>query len=534
MRAFRKFVAVMLVLALTVIVIPKEQIFAKDVSATYGGSYYKPPSTTLDAVNTYGNSYTKSSKTTASKNLGVNTALYSQSKKTQLFKLGKSLATPGVKNSVYNKIMTKQWYYYGLTGNFYNVQLKDVDISEKYTYTDIVDSMYEMTRIPGVYLFEIGSTQGGNGQKSKDMYVLEIDCDAQGGNGANPNKNTVIITAGVHARETANPVIVLKQITDMLNAYEKNDSETVAILKTTRFVVICCCNPDGYNGIIENSNNKKWKYSNGQYWKANGKGTDIGRNFPGLAWGQVKYSNVKNKTAIKTNSNIGSSSSKLGYPGPSAASASETQAIMKVLYYYIVADPAAKTDDYFESYVLLVDYHSQGREIYSGKTWLGSDAADVAENVGKYVANVMNAGVSSNKYKYVKEDKNYDLDGTGSTLTDYGVSLGIGAKHSSKYGFMVFEKRSNRNKLSAEIPLIRVQDLQQFIFDNGNSYIVHKDYTGYNFWTVTLETCMGSDALGGTTKARSLAATEYDKYNYGKLLKTWSDLANGIIRYGQF
>ena len=346
-----------------------------------------------------------------------------------------------------------------------------IDLTKKYRYSTLVNIMKKLSRIDGVYLFDIGETTEG-----RRMYAMEIDIPSD------KKKTTVILTGNTHARETAGAVYVMKSIVDLLmNDTEKNRE----ILANIKFAVVACVNPDGRDGVLFETN--KYTYSDGQLLKAATNGTDINRNLPGLAWSQVAKGN--NKTEY-----ISYDPKKLYYPGDYACSLNESKAIMKFLYHYIVREKAQ----------VYVDYHQQGRIAYAGKPWQTKEQEKRCKNMVNTYFETMNAG-NEHKYVWWGEVDEYNLDGTGSTLTDFAVSLSVGAKFSPGYGFYVYTDGKN------EYPLIRIPDL-----DDDNKGVMKE--TNKKFATNTFEIGYGKDYLGGSEKTRKLQAKEYDNYHFGEVL----------------
>jgi g-D-glutamyl-meso-diaminopimelate peptidase len=137
----------------------------------------------------------------------------------------------------------------------------------------------------------------------------------------------VILTAGVHGRESINPIVLMK----MMEYYcEENFNH----LKDYTFYVVPLLNPDGYMiaqrgfNVIRNEELRlaaKEKDISYREWKFNARGIDINRNFPSFSW-RPKHAN--------------------DFPG----SENETKALMQLM-------------DSIPS-IGYIDYHSRGEEIY--------------------------------------------------------------------------------------------------------------------------------------------------------------------------
>jgi hypothetical protein len=349
-----------------------------------------------------------------------------------------------------------------------------VDIKNTMNYAAYVDIIKKLSRIDGVFLYKIGkSTEG------RDIYAIEIDVPS------NYSKNVIMLTGQIHAREFAGGTFLVKQIVELVQKAQ-TDKSTMELLKRNKFVAVPIINVDGREAIINSPT--KWTVRNGGLWKAYTNGTDGGRNFPGLQWGQV-IKGTKYKTTISQKSGYAN------YPGPYAGSNKETKALMKFLYHYVVVE---KADIY-------LDLHSQGSIIYAGKNWQTNAGMQQSRDLRTNVMNILNKGNTKRKYIRIYESSLYGLQGEGSSLTDYATSLAVGARFSPAYGFATFVSGGK------EYPLMQVKDLDtsKVRFKEANS----------NFAALTIEIGYGNSYLGNSSYSRSLLANEYKNYNYGKLLE---------------
>ena len=194
-----------------------------------------------------------------------------------------------------------------------------VPLGQTYSYADIVKASIELAkRYPDIIkLYEIG--------KSHDnRSILMIDL----GNG----NEEIIITGGVHGRETINPVVLLRLIEDLAILYEKQENLLVEfktegglpkpiyttfedfqknetqfnafnlflsftgsdfivrdILNQYTFHIVPLLNPDGYEialqgfEAIKDLELRRNAITTGiphEEWKYNARGVDINRNFP--------------------------------------------------------------------------------------------------------------------------------------------------------------------------------------------------------------------------------------------------------------
>ena len=393
---------------------------------------------------------------------------------------GTYIGSSGMPDDLYREAMEQKWE--DVTDRKNKYETVSFNIKDRYTYNSLVNVMRQLSRIEGVSLYKIGKSSQG-----RAMYALEVDIPSD------EPKDTIILTGTIHARETAGCTYIIKELVDLLQNKSTKAKET---LKRTRFVAVPCVNPDGRDGVCFNT--EAYSYSNGELWKATSSGTDLNRNFPGLSWGQIAKGNEKSKY-------INSSPKKLYYPGPYAGSAPETRAMMKLLYHYIVLEKAS----------MFIDYHQQGRIMYVEKPWCSSAQQKLCVNAAKYFKDILNEGQkksANNKYTTVKEDKDYGLNGVGSTMTDYACAIANGSKYSRAYGFNVYCTKKE------EYPLIMIPHLDKTkkkLLAAPNDTLV----------TFTFEIGWGSKSLGYSSKARDLIADEYKTFHYDRVLYELSSYA---------
>jgi len=381
--------------------------------------------------------------------------------------------TPGMTMEEYREAFSYLWK--NCSGKKDPVVL-NLDITKKYTYEVLVKYMWFLSCYDGVNLYRIGETQQG-----RPMYALEVDIPSD------KDKKTVILTGSTHAREFAGSVYIIKQLIDLI---QDDSEEARSVLSGLRIVAVPCTNPDGREGVAFDTQN--YTYSSGRLWKATANGTDLNRNFPGLAWSQVAKGNSRTDY-------LSSSPQKLYYPGPYAGSTPEAKAMMKFLYYYVVKEKAA----------VLLDYHQQGSIGYAGKPWESSLHQKSSKDLANTLFKMMNKG-NSRKYVWESEGSDYGLNGIGSSLTDYSVSIAYGAKFSPRYGFCVYTDKTDEYPLCA-IP--RMDKNKISLVEEPNS----------SFVTTTFEIGYKSEFLGYDKTARQKLAKEYDNYHFDRVLYCLAD-----------
>lgn len=88
----------------------------------------------------------------------------------------------------------------------------------------------------------------------------------------------VLFSAGVHARENINPVVMLKIIENICNYYfAAKDS----VFKRRAMWFVPLMNPDGYEIVLQGK-----PY---EYYKYNANGVDINRNFPSISYKKTDF-----------------------------------------------------------------------------------------------------------------------------------------------------------------------------------------------------------------------------------------------------
>ena len=200
-----------------------------------------------------------------------------------------------------------------------------IALNRRYSYEDIFQGMEELSRqYPDFTVCRsIGTSHDG-----RDIPVMRVGL----------GKKTLVLTAGIHGRESVNPVLLVKMLEDYCQAFQDREERygypVQTLLNGCSVVVIPLVNPDGYEialrgfSVIHNPVLRqlcKMKEIGWQHWKYNARGVDINRNFPCRSYIQQQLGE---------------------YP----ASENETQALIQV----------------FQDYDTLgyVDFHSRGRIIY--------------------------------------------------------------------------------------------------------------------------------------------------------------------------
>ncbi|MGB4661056.1 MAG: M14 family metallopeptidase, partial [Mobilitalea sp.] len=353
-----------------------------------------------------------------------------------------------------------------------------LDIKKTMNYSTYVNTLKRLSRYEGVYLYKIGkSTEGRN------IYAIEIDMES------NENKVVFMFTGQVHAREFAGGTFLVNMFVDLVQKAQ-TDEVTMDLLKSYKYVAVPIINVDGREALIKEPS--EW-ISGTSLWKAYTNGTDGNRNFPSVLWGQVsKGNNLK--------WNVKSKPGACNYAGKYAGSNSETKAMIKWLYHYIAVEKA----------VCLLDMHQQGSGLYAGKGWSTKAQEKKANNLRKNIFKILNEGNYSRTYRIIKDEPTYGLVGSGSSITDYAVSVASGAKFSTAMGFFAYTDEKK------EYMLLQITDIDNVKF---NVSVINK-----NFSALTVEIGLGTKYLGNSRSTRNLLAIEYRKYHFDKLLESLADI----------
>lgn len=104
----------------------------------------------------------------------------------------------------------------------------------------------------------------GQSYEGRDLKAVHLSSDT----GLNPSKKTIVMTAGVHAREWISVSTVLFTIYELLSKYNVNKKET-NFLNHLDFLIIPVFNPDGY----------EYTWNSDRLWRKNRQETYIPRCF---------------------------------------------------------------------------------------------------------------------------------------------------------------------------------------------------------------------------------------------------------------
>ncbi len=385
-----------------------------------------------------------------------------------------SLINPGMPDSEYREAMEYEWKYSSAVGEYKRISF---DVSSKMTYDKYVEMLYELSKVDGVNLYQIGYSFEG-----RDIFCIELDFPCESTK-QEEKKETLMLTGNVHTREFAGSNYIMKELINLVNDYLDGKKAAVNMLKKVRIAAIPVCSLDAREGMIEDpdfwTNKSAKNYSPSNLWKALADGTDLNRNFP-----SVTYSLLGKDE--KVSRNVASEPQFMGYAGEHAGCTPEAKAVMKFFCHYILVQKAK----YY------IDYHQQGRVVYFGKAWLDYDISDNCDALYKKVKKITGYSESCDN----KDEGKFV--GGGSTMTDMALSYASGAKFSPAYGFFVMTG-GKKEKTILELKTLK-----------------DKGYTAANpyFAALTLEIGYGTKYLGYTYSNREKNANEFYEYNFDTFL----------------
>lgn len=239
----------------------------------------------------------------------------------------------------------------------------------------------------------------GTSHDNRDILLLKLGL----------GQNYLICCGGVHARETINPIVLMRIVEFYADLYQTYKSErqdlknlllnstlyleneyqhmlyqhcTYELLQTFTILFIPILNPDGYMISLEGFNSLKnthLKENCLQYgipaeqWKFNARGIDINRNFPSKLWRQ------KSRT-------------------DKAASENETKVLMEVFHQY---NPLG-----------FLDFHSRGEAIYYYRNTMPDAYNEKQYKIANRLKDITN-------YSLMPPEDEVDTDDSGGNTVHY-------------------------------------------------------------------------------------------------------------------
>ncbi len=333
----------------------------------------------------------------------------------------------------------------------------DVDLLRAYTWEELEMLMKAMSSHDGVSVDVIGTSARG-----RRMYSVRV------GTG----ERLILLTGGVHAKETAGTMYILKQLCGLINALSEGDERTTQLLSQFSIVAVPCVNPDG-RAVLEEEE--------GIDWRANDAGVDLGLNFPCANAGQAGADSSTTYHATEPGPS--------DYAGKYLGSEAETKVLIGWLEEYI-ADACA-----------FIDYEQYGRYLRGAGEYLSADCQQVSDLLCQNIAEYLTREDAN--YSFLEREE--ELRGwSGGSIADFAAELAEGLVFSSKYG------RLGLNEGEGAKPLCFFGDLDEC----AGSYAPR---------TLTPLACVTIDisTRGGTgyyENARRNHQKEYDNCGYDGLL----------------
>lgn len=248
-----------------------------------------------------------------------------------------------------------------------------ITLEKRYSYQDIFTSIHQLSQTYSDFVIcrIIG--------QSHDERLIPMIRIGMG-------EETLICTAGVHGRETVNPVLMLKMVEEYCEAYRHHlridNIDVHALLNRFSICFIPLVNPDGYeialrgftaihNPILRQT--IRMKRIEADCWKYNARGVDINRNFPCESYIQQQITE---------------------YP----ASENETKALMNIFKDY-------KSVGY-------VDFHSRGKVIYYYRNSMSFLYNRKSQRIAKYLQKL-------SKYTLGKKEEEFLSHLSGGNSVNY-------------------------------------------------------------------------------------------------------------------
>jgi hypothetical protein len=286
------------------------------------------------------------------------------------------------------------------------------------TYEQVKTAMYALqTKYPDLVRVEdIGdSAEKVAGKANRDILALVLTNKSVSG-----DKPVSLHSGGIHAREIANPELLMTFATQLLEGFGV-DADSTMILNSRETVLVPMLNPDGHVVVERGFNREPGGNTMQRKSTAAGDprvGVDLNRNYD-YKWGGAGAS-----------SNPGSET----YRGPKAASEPETQAMQRYL--------AARKPQFY------VDWHSHSKlNMYP---W-GDTRTPTKDHTG-FVA-IASKMTSMNKYRPMQA---IDLYATTGTTMDYAYGvLGVPAMVVETGSSFHPSEREFAQTLSDNLPVLR-------------------------------------------------------------------------------
>ncbi|GAB6108428.1 M14 family zinc carboxypeptidase [Fusibacter bizertensis] len=313
------------------------------------------------------------------------------------------------------------------------------------------EELYQMAQaLVKRYAFLLELEDLGETQDGRPIYVIRMTYNIYKYDSYDyVDKTHILIDGGVHARETYNPVIVLKMIEDYVKDYYSDaylpGQNVRELLQTSVMHFIPIVNPDGFDvakfGLqsIQNSEtratfSKLIPNLNSNRLKGNLSGVDLNRNFKDVYFNvdESKWEDLWGSSGLYRDVAAPDESIFKGYK---AASEIETQTLMAYMMQYD-----------FRAYLT---YHSMGQVIYYWIDHIGQPYFELNRKYALQIANITG-------YQLMVPDK----------YIEYGFSTDYFANNTTK-------------------PAITIETTNSFTFPTPLSHYAH-EYSEHRLWEIPL------------------------------------------------
>jgi hypothetical protein len=285
-----------------------------------------------------------------------------------------------------------------------NYTQSDINLTKFYRYYELENFILNLGKSKNAEVFKIGESADG-----RNIYSLQLGSGSQ----------RHLFTAGVHGREIANPLYILKYAAWVLNQANAGNAEIINMLKAKRICIIAVASPDGFeaaqwgNASIKNRSLFLAKFSDSQLAtiRVNANGVELNRNFPSYSGGVIYNQIFRIDSYVKA-------PDLLTFNGYTLGIEPETKAMIKWFKFNL---PSART---------FVDLHSGGRIIYAGKdhlsNQLNANCLSLANIVNKYTG-----------YDIVPASDSKPGQNESGTTTDFVTEFTSGFVFNEKLGRLV-------------------------------------------------------------------------------------------------
>ncbi len=368
--------------------------------------------------------------------------------------------TPGMSEKAFNALMAYRWVRID-DGAPDDGEALGYELGAVLAYDKLAEKIKALGNTSVCKLYDVGKTAQG-----RTMYSLEV--------GTGPL--VMLFSGGLHANEFFGTEALMKMATDLVTK-ARTDEATRKLLTQVKFVIIPAANPDGREMVYKE---RSLATNGSKKFKTNAQGVDLNRNGINAAAAQIKN---ENKLHYLYSSKPGNY-----FAGSSLGCAPETKAFIKWFSYYIKEEGA----------VLYVDFHQQGRMIYTDVDYNLSTNRKHARSFTKAVLDHFNAG---NKKTYREVANTKLLVGSGGYLTDTATDIANGFQF-GPYGVYGLPIKDGANPL--------------LLFGNMDKVAQSVKPVVPGFITLCIETTL--DTRNGEYSYLSGHEREYRDYHFGSLL----------------